>query len=244
MVDDALVPVVTAEVGVAVGGLDLDDALADLQQGHVEGAATEVEDEDRLVVLLVQAVGQGSGGRLVDDPQDLQAGDLARLLRRGALGVVEVRRDRDHGVGHVLTEVGLGVPLQLLEHSRRDLLRRVLLPVDAAAFREPPVALPDVPLDRPRGAVDVGDRLPLGDLSDEDLSALAESHHGRGRPVSLGVRDDRGLAALQNRDHRVGRTQVNPHCARHHLLLSDEWEPFGLLAAAATATRRCPAPAA
>ena len=47
-VDDPLVPVVAAEVGVAGGGLDLEDALADLEHRHVEGAAAEVEDEDRL----------------------------------------------------------------------------------------------------------------------------------------------------------------------------------------------------
>src|SRR5436305_7354703 len=45
-VDDALVPVVTTEVGVAAGGLDLEDSLADLEHRHVERAAAEVEDED------------------------------------------------------------------------------------------------------------------------------------------------------------------------------------------------------
>lgn len=78
VVDDALVPVVTTEVVVTVGGLDLDDAVADLEERHVEGAATEVEDENGLVVL-VQAVGQGGGGRLVDDAQDVQTRDLAGL---------------------------------------------------------------------------------------------------------------------------------------------------------------------
>ena len=52
---------------VTAGGLDLDDALADLEQGHVERATTEVEDEDRLVVALVEPVGQRGRGRLVDD---------------------------------------------------------------------------------------------------------------------------------------------------------------------------------
>ena len=67
-VDDPLVPVVAAEVVVAAGGTDLDHALADLEQGDVEGAAAEVEDQDGLVLLaLVQAVGQRGRGRLVDD---------------------------------------------------------------------------------------------------------------------------------------------------------------------------------
>ena len=65
-----------------------------LEHRHVERAAAEVEDEDRLVVLLVEPVGQRRRGRLVDDAQDLEARDLAGLLGRLALGVVEVRRVR------------------------------------------------------------------------------------------------------------------------------------------------------
>ena len=69
-VDDPLVDVVAAEVGVAVGGLDLDHALADLEDRDVEGAAAEVVDGDRLVLLLVEAVGERRGGRLVDEALD------------------------------------------------------------------------------------------------------------------------------------------------------------------------------
>ena len=63
-VHHALVPVVAAEAVVARRGADLDGGevvlvLADFQQGHVEGAAAEVEDQDEFVFLaLVQAVGQ------------------------------------------------------------------------------------------------------------------------------------------------------------------------------------------
>ena len=97
--DDPVVPVVATEVVVTGGGLDLDDALADLEQGHVERAATEVEDEDGLVVALVEAVGQRGRGRLVDDALDVEARDLAGLLGGLALRVGEVRRDGDHRVG-------------------------------------------------------------------------------------------------------------------------------------------------
>ncbi len=48
-VDDRLVEVVAAEVVVTGGRLDLEDAVADLEHRHVERAAAEVEDEDRLV---------------------------------------------------------------------------------------------------------------------------------------------------------------------------------------------------
>ena len=124
-VDDALVEVVAAEVRVAVGRLDLEDALAQLQDRDVEGAAAQVVDGDLLVVLLVEAVGQGRRGRLVDDPLDLEAGDPAGVLGRLALRVVEVGRDGDDRLGDLLAEVRLGVRLELLQDHRADLGRRV-----------------------------------------------------------------------------------------------------------------------
>ena len=57
-VDDLLVEVVTAQVRVAVGGLDLEDTVAQLQDGDVERAAAEVVDRDLLIDLLVEAIGQ------------------------------------------------------------------------------------------------------------------------------------------------------------------------------------------
>ena len=110
----ALIPVVTAEVRVAMGGLHLEHAVADLEDRHVERAATEVEHEDGLVRrALVEPVRERRRGRLVDDAQHLEAGDLAGLLRGGALGVVEVRRDGDDRLGDGVAEVRLRVALQL-----------------------------------------------------------------------------------------------------------------------------------
>ena len=126
-VDDRLVEVVAAEVVVAGGRLDLEHAVADLEHRHVERAAAEVEDEDRLVGLLVQPVGQRGRGGLVDDALDVQPGDLAGVLGRLALVVVEVRGNGDHRAVDAFTEIGFGVGLELLEDHRGDLGRRMLL---------------------------------------------------------------------------------------------------------------------
>ena len=71
-IHDAEIEVVAAQIGVAVGGFDLEDAFADLEHGDVEGAAAQIVDGDPLVFFLVETVGQRRGGRLVDDAQDVQ----------------------------------------------------------------------------------------------------------------------------------------------------------------------------
>ena len=50
-------------------------------------------------------VGQRGGGRLVYDPQNLEAGNLPGLLGRGALVVIEVCRHGDDRLRDVLAEV-------------------------------------------------------------------------------------------------------------------------------------------
>src|ERR687891_356651 len=64
----------------------------------------EVEDEDRLVGLLVEPVRERGRGRLVDDAQDVESGDLAGVRGRLALRVVEVRGNGDDRVRDRLAE--------------------------------------------------------------------------------------------------------------------------------------------
>ncbi|MBG9885548.1 glutamate dehydrogenase, partial [Bacillus toyonensis] len=209
VVDETLVPVVAAETVVSGRGAHLDRGevvvLAHLEEGDVEGPAAEVEDEDQLVLLaLVETVGESRSGGLVDDAQDVEARDLAGLLGGLALGVVEVGGDGDDRVGHRVSQVGLGVALELHEDARGDLLRRPLLAVDV----EGPVGS-HVALDRGDRAVDVGDGLALGGLADEHLPVLGEGDHRGGGAEALGIGDDLGLAALEDADDRVGRTEVD-----------------------------------
>jgi len=121
--DHSLVDVVASEVSVAVGRLDLDHALADLQDRDVEGAAAEVVDGDDFVALLLETVGERRRGRLVDQADDLEARDLAGVLGGLALRVVEVGRNCDDGLLDLVAEVVLGGGLELLEDHRRELGR-------------------------------------------------------------------------------------------------------------------------
>ncbi len=217
VVHNALVPVVSTEAVVTGGRANLNGRevviLAHFEQGHVERSATEVEDQDELVFLaLVEAVGQSGCGGLVDDTKNVESGDLAGVLGRLALGVVEVRGNGDDGVGHGLSEVLLGVALELGEDTRGDLLRRVLLAVNVSG----PVGT-HVTLDRRNGAVDVGDVLALGGLTNQHLAILREGNNGGRRTKTLGVRDDGGFSTFENGDNRVGGSQVNSYCSSHML---------------------------
>src|SRR5207244_498669 len=65
-----------------------------------------------------------------DDSQDVESGDLAGVLRRLALRIVEVRGDGDNSLADLISEVVLRGLLHLLQDHRGDLGRRIALALD------------------------------------------------------------------------------------------------------------------
>ena len=231
-VHHALVEIVAAQVGVTVGGLDFEHALPDLEDGDVERAAAQVVDGDRLILLLVHPIGQRGSRRLVDDAQYLEPGDLPGVLGGLTLTVVEIRRHGDDRLVHLLPQVGLGRFLQLAQDHGGDFGRRVLLAADVDPHvavaglddlvRDEPdlaqdlvVAAAHEPLDREDGVLRVRDRLPLGDLADEDLAFLGEANHRRREPAAFLIRDHGGVAALHHRHDGVRRAEIDTDHLRH-----------------------------
>ena len=123
---DPVVDVVAAEVRVAVGRLHFHHAIANFENRDVEGAAAKVEYGDRLVLLLVEAISERSRRRLVDDALYFEARDLAGILGRLTLCVVEISGNRDHRFGDFFTQISFCGFLQLLQHERADLGRSIL----------------------------------------------------------------------------------------------------------------------
>ncbi len=225
-VDDPLVEVVAAEMRVAVGRLHFDHALTHFEDGDVERAAAEVVHGDGLVFLLVEPVRQSGRCRLVDDAEHVEARNLAGVLGRLALRVVEVRGHGDDRVGHRLAEVILCGLLQLLQHHRGDFRRRVFL----AAGLDPHVAVvcgndvirdallfagdfgefpPDEPLDRKNCVFGIGDGLTLGHLPYQPLTFFSERDDRRSDPRAFLVDEHGGLAALHHRHDGVRRAEVD-----------------------------------
>ena len=109
---DGPVEVVAAERRVAAGGLHLEDAVHQLEDGDVEGAAAEVIDREGALAALVEAVGERRRGGLVEQAQHLEAREPARVLGGLALGVVEVGGHGDDGLLHLAGEVALRPALE------------------------------------------------------------------------------------------------------------------------------------
>jgi len=108
-------------MGIARGGQDLKDTIIDRKEGDIESSTTEIVDDNlRFTALFVKTVGDGSSGGLVNDTEDLETGDGTGILGSLALGVVEVGRDGDDGMGDLLAEVSLSSLLHLGQYHGGD----------------------------------------------------------------------------------------------------------------------------
>ncbi len=238
-IDDVDVEILAAEEGVAVGRFDLEHAVADLQDRNVESAAAEVIDGDGAAFFLFQAVGQRRGRRLVDDAQHLEAGDLAGVLGRLALVVVEIGGNRDHRLGDGLAEEAFRRFLHFLQNEGADLAGRVFLVLDldpgiaVFAFDDfignqllvlfgdrivEPAA--NQALDGEQRVFRVGHRLALGRLPDQAFAVFGEGDHRRRRARAFGVFDDLGLLAFHQGDAGVGGAQVDSYDLAHFILFN------------------------
>ena len=219
-VHDLLVEVVAAENRVAVRRLNLKDALTEFEDGYVERTAAKVKDENRLILILVEAVGECCSCRLIDDAQNLEACNLARVLRCLTLTVVEICRNSNDCLRDCLAEVCLRIALEFLQDHRRDLGRRVVLAVNRYMI----VWITHMPLDGRDCAVRVRDCLVLCKAANEALPVLRKAHDRRRDAAALRIRDNCGLAALHDGDNGVRRSKINTNYFSHFIFLQNTFK--------------------
>ena len=212
-----VVHVGAAKLRVSTGGHDLEPAfLPHLHDGDVQRAAAEVENQDlQLLAGLLQAVGETCRGRLVDDAQHLQSRDLARVLGRRALIVVEIRGAGDDHLFHGVAEVGLRILLDLLEDERGDLLGAVFLAKNLELEVAAHLALGGVD-----GAVGVDGRLPARGLTHEPVPFLGEGDErwkclAGGNPGAFRRGNDDRPAAFHNCGGGVRCPKIDSDYASH-----------------------------
>ncbi|KAL3186443.1 hypothetical protein MRX96_027486 [Rhipicephalus microplus] len=241
VLDHSVVEVLASQVGVARRGSDLEHGtLVDGQHRDVEGAASEVEDEDVPLAsqVLVQSVGESSCGRLVDDAQHVETRNGTGVLGGLPLRVVEVSGHRDDSIAHLFSQVRLGDLLHLSENHGADLFRvealALSLELDAdfwlAAvvlhFERPVlnvvldlgviVAAPDQPLGVEHRVLRVHGRLRLGSIADQPLG-IREGYVARRRAIALVVGDDLNSAMLKDTHAGVRCAEVDADSRRVRL---------------------------
>ncbi|OPY86665.1 MAG: NAD-specific glutamate dehydrogenase [Syntrophus sp. PtaU1.Bin208] len=244
MIDDPLIEVFSTQVGIPVGGLHLEYAFTQFEDGDIEGAPSQVEHGDLLVLFLVQSIGQGGRRRLVDDPKDIQTGDLARVLRGLALGVIEIGRNGDHGIRHFFSQIILRGLLHLDQDHRRDFCRAVCpsphlnlgIPVGCLGNLEGTDALvildffgtifpADEPFNGIHGVFRIGDGLTFGNLPYQPFAAFRKGNDGRRRSIAFLIRYNNGVSPFHDGNARIGRSQINPDNPSHRnfILLNVLW---------------------
>ena len=111
--DEPVVDIVAAQVRVAVSRQDFENPFVQLENGDVERAAAQVIDGYDPLFAFVETVRQSGGGRLVHQPQHVEAGDAARVLGGLPLRVIEVGRHGDDRLRDRLSQMRFGVLLEL-----------------------------------------------------------------------------------------------------------------------------------
>ena len=73
--DKDIIEIFTTEMGVTIGGLDLEDTILNGEEGDIESATTEIEDKNVLLTLtlFVETISDSGGGGLVDNTLDVHS---------------------------------------------------------------------------------------------------------------------------------------------------------------------------
>ena len=117
---------------IASSGQDFEDTVVNGEEGNIKSSTTEIVDDDLgLLPPLVKAVGDGGGGGLVDNTEDLETGNGTGILGGLTLSVVEVGGDGDDGVGDLLAEVSLSGLVNLDQDHSGDFFGGEVLLVTA-----------------------------------------------------------------------------------------------------------------
>ena len=81
----------TSEMGITVGGKNLEDSIVNGQNANIKGATSKIKDEDILLAaFLVKTVSNGSSSGFIDNSSHVETSNNAGVLRRLSLGIVEV----------------------------------------------------------------------------------------------------------------------------------------------------------
>ena len=222
--EQAAVEIVAAQSRVAARGQHFEDALAQFQDRDVEGAAAQVVHGVHAFGRVIEAVGDGGGRRLAQQTQDIDAGQLGRIFRRLALGIVEIRWYSNHGAHQVVAERVFRALAQGGEDLRRHFdgafhaghgfqLHHAgrVLEIVGQVFRVGDVgqAAAHEALDGNDGVLRVGRLRGQGLVADVGMAVRQVAHDGRQQGAPVFVVEHFGNAVADGRDQGIGGAKID-----------------------------------
>ena len=242
--DQALIEIFSAQKSIAIGGKHFELFLAidvgNLDDRNIEGAAPQVKHGDLAIMfgLFVEPERQGCSRRLIDDALDFKPCDPTGVFSGLALGVIEIRWNRDDCFSDVFTKIVLGGLFHFAQYFGRHLRGCQL----ATTRLDPGVAVvrlddrvghqidvllhfffgklaADQSLDRKQGVGWIRHSLTLGGCAHKDLAVLHVRNNGGRSAGALGIFNHTRLTAFHDGDAGIGGAEVDTDDLGHGLVL-------------------------
>ena len=159
---------------------------------------------------MVEPVGEGGAGRLIDDSFDIQSGNPSGILGRLTLDVVKIGRNRDDGFRYGLAQEIFGVFFQLHQYHGADGLCFVFCTVNAYAPFSAHMAFY-----RTDRALRICDSLPSCTFSHQSFSFFCKSYDAGRSHAPGGSGDDDRRLIFHNRHTAVCCSQINSDYLSH-----------------------------
>mmetsp|Transcript_114235 Transcript_114235/g.330000 ORF Transcript_114235/g.330000 Transcript_114235/m.330000 type:complete len:242 (+) Transcript_114235:135-860(+) len=224
------IKIFSTQHGISVRRFDFKDTSLNFEDGNIKGTTTKIKDDNGLSIGLVHTVGQGSGGRFVDDSQDIQTGNFTRIFGGLTLRVIKVGWNGNDGLTDGTSQESFGGFFHFSQDHGSDLgrtvfgttrfdpsiigivgfdnfVRDVILNVlDFRIFK----STSNQTFDGIQRVGGVGDGLSTCRHADQSfIISFCKGHDRRGGTSTFRVFNDTRISTLHDGDTRVGRSQID-----------------------------------
>ena len=85
VLEKSIVEILSSQMSISGGGFDGKDSTGDGEKGDIESSSSEIENEDKLLLLrfggsIVESVRDRGRGRLVDNSENIETSDRSSVL--------------------------------------------------------------------------------------------------------------------------------------------------------------------
>ena len=230
---DYMVEIVSAEVGIAVGGFNLKYAVAKFKDRNIECTATKVKHGYLLVlVCFVKTISQCRCGWFVNNTFNCEACNFSGLFSCLALRIVKICRYCNNSFCYSLAKEFFCGFLHLLENHRRNFLRCVFTSVYVNTWSIVDVyyfirytfnlvfnlviCFSHETFDRIDCTLRVCDGLTFCRIADFTFAAVYECHYRGCCVVAFAVRDNNRVVTFKNGYTGISRSQVYANNFSHN----------------------------